>query len=80
MREYSDNISSDLQVSQTPIILKVEGSETASYIYVGDCWDGKDYYNSRYVWFPLEFGEDGQVRLIECGELEIDAQTGKIGY
>lgn len=55
MREYSDNISSDLQVSQTPIILKVEGSETASYIYVGDCWDGKDYYNSRYVWFLLKF-------------------------
>ena len=66
--------------SQPAFILKVEGSETTSYIYVGDRWDGKDYHNSRYVWFPLEFGEDGQVRLIECGELEIDAQTGKIGY
>lgn len=66
--------------SQPAFILKVEGSETTSYIYVGDRWDGKDYHNSRYVWFPLEFGEDGQVRLIECGELEIDARTGKIGY
>ena len=64
--------------SQPAFILTVEGEETTSYIYVGDRWDGKDYFNSRYVWFPLEFGDDGTVRMTACDELEIDAASGRI--
>jgi len=66
--------------SQPAFILTIEGSETTSYIYVGDRWDGKDYFNSRYVWFPLEFGTDGSVRMIPCDELEIDLETGRLSY
>ena len=64
--------------SQPAFILKLEGTEETSYIYVGDRWNGKDYFDSRYVWFPLEFGEDGSVRMIPCDELEIDAETGRV--
>ena len=62
--------------SQPAFILTVSGTDTTSYIYVGDRWDGKDYFNSRYVWFPLEFSEDGSVQIIECNELSIDVKTG----
>ena len=62
--------------SQPAFILTIEGSETTSYIYVGDRWDGENYYNSRYVWYPLNFKTDGTVELINCKELDIDAKTG----
>ena len=64
--------------SQPTFILTIEGSETTSYIYVGDRWDGKDYHNSRYVWYPLEFKEDGSVEMIPCENLDIDVVTGKV--
>lgn len=64
--------------SQPAFILKLVGSEATSYIYVGDRWDADDYHNSRYVWYPLVFHEDGSMELIRCRELEIDAQKGYV--
>ena len=64
--------------SQPTFILTIEGSETTSYIYVGDRWDGKNYHNSRYVWYPLEFKEDGSVEMIPCDVLDIDVKTGRV--
>jgi hypothetical protein len=66
--------------SQPAFILTVNGSETVSYIYVGDRWDAGNYFNSRYVWYPLEFPGDGSVRMVECDELDIDAATGRISW
>ncbi len=64
--------------SQPAFILTVSGSETTSYLYVGDRWDGKNYTNSRYVWYPLIFKEDGTVELVDCQELDVDAQSGRV--
>lgn len=66
--------------SQPAFILTVAGTETTSYIYVGDRWDGRDYHNSRYVWFPLVFHEDGSAKIIHCSEIEIDAVTGRMEW
>ncbi len=66
--------------SQPAFILKLEGRETVSYIYVGDRWNGENYYDSRYVWYPLIFHENGNAELVECEELDIDVETGKIRY
>lgn len=66
--------------SQPAFILKLEGKETVSYIYVGDRWNGENYHDSRYVWYPLIFHENGDVELVECEELDIDVETGRIRY
>ena len=66
--------------SQPAFILKLEGKETVSYIYVGDRWNGENYHDSRYVWYPLIFHENGAVELVECEELDIDVETGRIRY
>lgn len=66
--------------SQPAFILKLEGKETVSYIYVGDRWNGENYHDSRYVWYPLIFHENGDVELVECEELDIDVKTGRIRY
>lgn len=64
--------------SQPAFILKLRGSVTTSYIYVGDRWDADDYHNSRYVWYPLVFQEGGRMELVKCEELEIDAEKGYV--
>ena len=66
--------------SQPAFILKLKGKETVSYIYVGDRWNGENYHDSRYVWYPLIFHENGDVELVECKELDIDVETGRIRY
>lgn len=64
--------------SQPAFILKISGTKKTSYIYVGDRWDAKDYHNSSYTWYPIEFKENGQAILVYCNELDIDAETGEI--
>ena len=66
--------------SQPTFILPIRGREATSYIYVGDRWNGADYFDSRYVWCPLEFDADGSARLVPCDELEIDLESGKLYY
>ena len=66
--------------SQPAFILPIRGREATSYIYVGDRWNGADYFDSRYVWYPLEFDADGSARLVPCEELEIDLESGKLYY
>lgn len=69
--------------SQPAFILKIEGTEETSYIYVGDRWAGgygAPYHDSRYLWFPLLFKEDGSVEMVECDYLDIDVKTGKMSW
>lgn len=63
--------------SQPAFILTIEGEEATTYIYVGDRWDGMDYHNSRYVWYPLSFNSNGSLDIIPCEEFEIDIISGR---
>lgn len=49
--------------SQSTYILTVEGNKETRYFYVGDRWDGKHYFNSSYVFLPLEFNGEKQMEL-----------------
>ena len=61
--------------SQTAFILPVRGSQTTSYIYVGDRWKPSDLQDSRYIWLPLHI--DGQaMSLAAPAPWTIDAATG----
>lgn len=37
--------------------------ESGTYIYMGDRWNSEDLANSRYIWLPVEFGEEGGMYL-----------------
>jgi len=63
--------------SQPAFILKIEGSEETSYVYVGDRWDAQDYHNSSYTWYPIRFKEDGSAELIPCEEIRVDVASGE---
>ncbi len=37
--------------------------ESGKYIYMGDRWNSEDLANSRYIWLPAEFDEEGNLSL-----------------
>jgi hypothetical protein len=48
--------------SQGTFVLPVQGAEPA-FIFMADRWKQWDLADSRYVWLPIEFTEDGKPRL-----------------
>ncbi len=47
--------------AQSTFVLPVAGKSDA-FIFLGDRWNSEDLRDSRYVWLPIEFTEDG-IRL-----------------
>ncbi|MFE2927902.1 RICIN domain-containing protein [Streptomyces goshikiensis] len=69
--------------SQTAFVLPVEGSETTSYLYMGDRWAGvwsdpRHVNDSRYVWLPLEFPDPTTMILPWYTQVSVDTATGRI--
>ena len=49
--------------SQSTFILPIEGEKNTHFIYVGDRWDGNHYFNSTYVFLPLNFKNETNLEL-----------------
>lgn len=69
--------------SQTTFVLPVEGTETTSFLYMGDRWAGvwsnpNRVNDSKYVWLPLEFPTATTMTLPWYPQVAIDTQTGRI--
>ncbi len=64
--------------TQPTYIVTVQGSEKTSYLYLGDRWDPKNYFNSTYIFLPLKFS-DAVTPVFEWQEeVTIDAKKGII--
>ncbi|MEU9160594.1 RICIN domain-containing protein [Streptomyces sp. NPDC048424] len=75
--------SHDGHHSQTAFVLPVEGSETTSFLYMGDRWAGvwsdpKHVNDSTYVWLPLAFPTATTMTLPWYPQVSIDTATGRI--
>lgn len=71
------NIGDDTTFGTQPaFILKIEGTEATSYIYISDRWNGEEYNDSRYVFLPVTFDENALPVLEYCNNLHINANTG----
>ncbi|MGI5451149.1 RICIN domain-containing protein [Streptomyces sp. CA-243310] len=69
--------------SQTAFVLPVEGSETTSFLYMGDRWAGvgadpRRVNDSTYVWLPLEFPTATTMALPWYPQVSIDTATGRV--
>ncbi|RPK29106.1 RICIN domain-containing protein (plasmid) [Streptomyces goshikiensis] len=69
--------------SQTAFVLPVEGTETTSFLYMGDRWAGvwsdpKRVNDSKYVWLPLEFPTATTMTLPWYPQVAIDTETGRM--
>jgi len=64
--------------SQTTAILPVTGSDTTSYVFLGDRWNSGNLADSRYVWQPLTIA--GTTVSMTCrSSWTVDTSTGTVG-
>lgn len=67
--------------SQTTFVLPVQGSQTTSYLYLGDRWAGAwggPVNDSQYVWLPLEFPSNTTMKMSWYPSISIDTATGVV--
>jgi hypothetical protein len=64
--------------SQPAFIVPIVGTDNdqCSYLYVGDRWDPADYYASSYVFLPLGFPSDREMKLDWAERTVIDLRKG----
>ncbi|GAB3996807.1 hypothetical protein GCM10029992_17950 [Glycomyces albus] len=63
-------------------MLEVSGSETTSYMYMGDRWAGANGgtpNESTYVWLPLRFPSGDTMAMDWYPQISIDTATGEVG-
>jgi hypothetical protein len=67
--------------SQPTYILPIQGSDTTSYLYMGDrhgdAWHGK-LKDSEHVWLPLQFPTDRSLSMRWHPRVSIDTTTGQV--
>ncbi|XXY51646.1 RICIN domain-containing protein [Sorangium sp. So ce269] len=67
--------------SQTAFVLPIQGSQTTSYLYMGDRWAGAwggPVNDSQYVWLPLQFPSNTSMTMSYSDQVTIDAATGVV--
>jgi hypothetical protein len=62
--------------SQPTYILPIEGTQTRSYLYLGDRWMDPNYQDSKYVWLPLSFPTNTTMAFSWNTRVAVDATTG----
>ncbi len=67
--------------SQPAYVLPVQGTDTTSYLYLGDRWAsawGGRVNQSRYVWLPLTFPTDTSLTMSWSPQISVDTVTGAV--
>ncbi len=67
--------------SQSTFVLPIQGTQTTSYLYMGDRWAGAwggPVNDSQYVWLPLQFSSNTSMSMSWADTLTIDAATGTV--
>jgi Ricin-type beta-trefoil lectin domain/Glycosyl hydrolases family 43 len=65
--------------SQSTAVLAIQGTQTTSYLYLGDRWGpgfGSSYAASQYVWLPLRFPSSTSLALDYYDQITVDTETG----
>lgn len=65
--------------SQSTMLLRVGGSKKNAVIFMGDLWNPKDLWDSRYLWMPLDMS-DGAMRLPPPKPWQLDMKTGEVSF
>jgi hypothetical protein len=62
--------------SQSTMLLKVAGTKDTTVIFIGDRWNPKQLWDSRYIWMPVKVGS-GKMSLPAPAPWTIDVNTGE---
>ncbi|MET3208569.1 UNVERIFIED_CONTAM: hypothetical protein ABIC26_001508 [Paenibacillus sp. PvR008] len=67
--------------SQSAYVIPVEGTQTTSYLYLGDRWAGAwsgSVQDSQYVWLPLRFPTGTSLAMDWFDSTNIDTASGAV--
>jgi hypothetical protein len=67
--------------SQAAYVLPIQGSQTTSYLYLGDRWapaTGGAVNDSKYVWLPIQFPTNTSMTMSWYPQISIDTATGVV--
>lgn len=65
--------------SQSGYLLKIVGTRHTAVIYMGDRWNPRQLWNSRYIWMPLKIG-GGEMQLPKPHCWKINIRTGTVSF
>lgn len=65
--------------AQSTMMLKINGTQKTTVLFMGDKWKPDKQWDSRYLWMPLEIG-DGQLQLPQPRSWSIDVKTGEVVF
>ena len=64
--------------SQSAYVLPVEGTQGTSYVFMADRWKGWNLRDSRYMFLPIQFHDDGSLVPLEWNDSwNINTATGE---
>jgi hypothetical protein len=67
--------------SQSAFVLPVEGTRGTTYVFMSDRWKGWNLPDSRYIFLPIQFHEDGSLVPLEWGDSwDVNTATGESTY
>lgn len=62
--------------TQPAFIVPLQSQGETAYLYVGDRWDPSNYHHSTYVFLPLSFPSDKELKLEWADRLTMDLSKG----
>ncbi|KAI8630321.1 carbohydrate-binding module family 35 protein [Xylariaceae sp. FL1651] len=67
--------------SQNTFELTIQGTQSTTYIYMGDAWDSKGGASSNYVWLPMNINSGSKTVQLDYHSMwKVDVKTGAISY
>ncbi|MFP5208065.1 MAG: hypothetical protein ACLGRW_02115 [Acidobacteriota bacterium] len=63
--------------AQSTMLFAVKGSKKTTVIFMGDIWEPRTLWDSRYLWMPLEMG-NGTMHLPPPQPWTINVKTGDV--
>lgn len=65
--------------SQSGFSLRIVGSETTTYLYMGDQWDSNSLRESRYIWLPMEISDERKdLNVVWHDIYDLNIETGVV--
>lgn len=64
--------------SQSGFSLRINGTKKTTYLYIGDQWDSRSVWESRYIWLPMSIDDDKHTLDLEWHDVyDLDVKTGE---
>lgn len=63
--------------SQSGFSIRINGTEQTTYLYLGDQWDSRSVWESRYIWLPMQICEENKTLELEWHDVyDLDVEKG----